>query len=216
MEGEPEVSRSYEFEPLEMLPEWPGNEEARAHDFKAGFEQDDAGVWSKFTEPEPTGGVGELCLPPSFKDFCKAGATWLRPEEYIKEIMYEKEVQRRRQEKKREFKLRKTTRKNSLMALAQHGAGEPEQQKQETELEILNKTKSAVNKDDLVPEPKVIGYEERLETEAEVQKRKEAAEKELPPTRAPRRRPHQPRELRSATQLTTPRLSRFPLMAALT
>jgi hypothetical protein len=38
MEGEPDVQRSYEFEPLEQLPEWPGNEEARAHDFKAGFE----------------------------------------------------------------------------------------------------------------------------------------------------------------------------------
>jgi len=45
MEGEPEVTRSYEFEPLEMLPEWPGNEEARAHDFKAGFEQDEDGQW---------------------------------------------------------------------------------------------------------------------------------------------------------------------------
>ena len=34
-----------------------------------------------------------------------------------------------------------------------------------------------MNKEDLVPEPKVIGYEERLETEAEVMRRKEAAEK---------------------------------------
>jgi hypothetical protein len=32
---------------------------------------------------------------------------WLRPEEYIREIMYEKEVQRRRREKKREAKLAK-------------------------------------------------------------------------------------------------------------
>jgi len=42
----------------------------------------------------------------------------MRPEEYIKEIMYEKEVLKRRQEKKREYRLRKTTRKNNLMALA--------------------------------------------------------------------------------------------------
>ena len=51
-----------------------------------------------------------------------------------------------------------------------------QQQKQETELELLNKTKSAINKDELAPEPKVIGYVERLETEAEVAKRT-AAEK---------------------------------------
>ena len=43
MEGEPEVKRTYEFEPLEMLPEWPGNEAAMANDFKAGFEQDENG-----------------------------------------------------------------------------------------------------------------------------------------------------------------------------
>ena len=68
-------------------------------------------------------------MPPSFKDFCKGQAVWLRPEEYIKEIMYEKEVQKRRQEKKREYKLRKTTRKNSLMALThQSSAGDLEQQ----------------------------------------------------------------------------------------
>jgi hypothetical protein len=33
---------------------------------------------------------------------------WMRPEEYIKEIMYEKEVSRRRQEKKREIALKKS------------------------------------------------------------------------------------------------------------
>lgn len=94
----------------------------------------------------------------------------MRPEEYIKEIMYEKEVQKRRQEKKREYRLRKTTRKNSLMALAaQASPGDVDmQQQQETELELLNKARQVINKDELVPEPKVIRYEERLETEAEV------------------------------------------------
>jgi hypothetical protein len=119
MEGEPEVNRSYDFEPLEMLPVWPGNEEAKNHDFKAGFTEDDEGNWTKFTEPEPVDGVGELHLPPSFDYFTKGEATWLRPHEYIKEIMYDKEVQKRRMEKKREYKLRKQTRKNSLMALTQ-------------------------------------------------------------------------------------------------
>lgn len=43
MEGDPEISRSYGFEPMAMWPEWPGNEEAKANDFKAGFEQDEDG-----------------------------------------------------------------------------------------------------------------------------------------------------------------------------
>lgn len=42
----------------------------------------------------------------------------MRPEEYIREILYEQEVQKRRKEKKRELKLRKATKQNSLMALA--------------------------------------------------------------------------------------------------
>jgi hypothetical protein len=179
MEGDPEIHRTYEFEPLEMLPEWPGNEAALAHDFKAGFEQDDHGNWSKFTEPAAVNGVGELYLPPSFNDFTKGNPVWMRPEEYIKEIMYEKEVHRRRQEKKREFKLRKSTRKNNLMALAQNStAEEAEKHKQEeSELEQLKKISKSVVKDELVPHPKVIASEERLETEAEVKKRKEEAEK---------------------------------------
>ena len=96
MEGEPEVERKFEFQPLEMLPEWPGNEDAKAHDFKAGLEQDENGVWSKFTEPQAENGVGEFHFPPSFNDFTKGEPQWLRPEEYIKEIMYEKEVYKRR------------------------------------------------------------------------------------------------------------------------
>lgn len=162
-----------------MLPEWPGNEAAAANDFKAGFEQDENGHWSKFTEPEAVNGLGELNLPPSFNDFTKGSTMWMRPEEYIKEIMYEKEVHRRRQEKKREFKLRKSTRKNSLVALAKNTTAEEDEKlrEEESELQQLKATSHSVVKDDLVPEPKVISSEERLETEAEVQKRKEAAEK---------------------------------------
>jgi hypothetical protein len=118
-------------------------------------------------------------LPPSFQYFTKDEPVWLRPNEYIKEIMYEKEVEKRRQEKKREFKLRKTTRKNSLMAMSQASSpGLREvQMQQETELQLLNSTRATVKKEELMPSVKVIGFEERLETEAEVSKRKEAAEK---------------------------------------
>ena len=109
LEGEPEVQRKYEFEPLAMLPEWPGNDEAKNHDFKQGFEQDADGNWIKYTEPEPIDGVGAYHLPPSFADHCKGEPNWMRPEEYIREILYEQEVQKRRKEKKRELKLRKAT-----------------------------------------------------------------------------------------------------------
>lgn len=50
-------------------------------------------------------------------------------------------------------------------------------QKQETELELLKQLRQAIIKEDLKPQPKIIASEERLETEAEVAKRKEAAEK---------------------------------------
>jgi len=89
LEGEPEVKRFFEYEPLAVLPEWPGNEEAKNHDFKAGFEQDENGNWQKFTEAEPVEGVGQIHLPPSFDYFTKGEAQWMRPEQYIREIVYE-------------------------------------------------------------------------------------------------------------------------------
>lgn len=176
LEGEPHVERSYEYEPLPVLPEWPGNEAAAAHDFKAGFEHHEDGTWSKFTEPEPINNVGKIHLPPSFGYFIKDEPMWLRPDDYIREIMFEKEVLRRRQEKKREQRLRKATRKNAILNMAT-GGDQDLQLQQETELELLRQARAVTVKEDLMPEPRVLRYEERLETEAEIQRRKEAAEK---------------------------------------
>ena len=53
-----------------MLPEWPGNEEAKAH-FKADFEASDPSTLSKHKEPEGKNGVGALYLPPSIKEFSR-------------------------------------------------------------------------------------------------------------------------------------------------
>jgi len=33
-----------------MLPDWPGNDEAKSYDFKAGFQQDENGNWNKYSE----------------------------------------------------------------------------------------------------------------------------------------------------------------------
>lgn len=65
------------------------------------------------------------------------------------------------------------------MALASNStAEEAEKYKQEeSELEQLKKISKSVVKDELVPQPRVIASEERLETEAEVKRRKEEAEK---------------------------------------
>ena len=71
LEGEPEVERHFDFEPLQMFPEWPGNEEAKNHDFKAGATQAEDGTWEQFTEPKPVDGIGEIHFPPSFNDFTK-------------------------------------------------------------------------------------------------------------------------------------------------
>ena len=60
LEGEPEVKHNYEFEPLAVLPEWPGNEEAKAKDFTEGLEQAEDGSWPQFTEEH------EYHFPPSF------------------------------------------------------------------------------------------------------------------------------------------------------
>jgi len=43
----------------------------------------------------------------------------MRPQEYIKEILYENEVQRQKTARKREIHLRKETKKISIMALSQ-------------------------------------------------------------------------------------------------
>lgn len=76
--------------------------------------------------------------------------------------MFEKEVHRRRLEKKREYKLRKQNRKTTLLALShQTSAAEEQMFKQELELEALSATKLSINKEDLHPKPKVIAYDER-------------------------------------------------------
>lgn len=42
-EGEPEIERKFDYEPLAPFPEWPGNEEAKNYDFTTGCEKDEEG-----------------------------------------------------------------------------------------------------------------------------------------------------------------------------
>ena len=36
LDGEPNPERVFDYEPMELFPEWPGNEQANAHDYNTG------------------------------------------------------------------------------------------------------------------------------------------------------------------------------------
>ena len=82
-------------------------------------------------------------LPPSFHDHFNGEPAWKRPDDYIREVLYEQEVQKRRREKKREIKLRRAMNKSSLMALTSNTsmADGEEMMKVELELEQLEKVR---------------------------------------------------------------------------
>ena len=93
-EGEPDIQRSYAYLPYPRLPEWNSNEEAKNHDFTTGCEKNEDGTFKKFEDKT------HIYFPPSFKDFEKGQYLWLRPEEYLREIAFDTEMQKRRAEKK--------------------------------------------------------------------------------------------------------------------
>lgn len=91
----PDIHRTYIYEPMPNVTEWPGNEDAKHHDFTKDAAKDENGHFVKYTDNTP------IYLPPSFKDYEKDGEIqWLRPEEYLREIAYENETQKRRMERK--------------------------------------------------------------------------------------------------------------------
>ena len=96
LEGEPEVDRQFEYEPLAPFPEWPGNEEAKAHDFATGCAKNDDG------EAQPFRDETEIFLPPSFKEFMRDKSNWLRPGEYLREILADQELTRLKAERKKQ------------------------------------------------------------------------------------------------------------------
>ena len=75
LDGEPEIERKFDYEPLAPFPEWPGNEEAKAHDFTTGCEKTEDGEVLPFKDDT------DICLPPSFAEFMRDKDHWLRPGE---------------------------------------------------------------------------------------------------------------------------------------
>lgn len=57
--------RSFDYEPLELFPEWPGNEHANTNDYTQGCSKDENGDIVPFTDEY------KIYLPPSFKEFMK-------------------------------------------------------------------------------------------------------------------------------------------------
>lgn len=68
-----------------MFKEWPGNDEAKAHDFEAEAQKDDEGLVVPFEDD------WEMHLPPSFKEFEKE-PKFLRPKEYLEQLAYDTEL----------------------------------------------------------------------------------------------------------------------------
>jgi len=99
-----------EYEPLPHFPEWPGNEAASAHDFSHKPHATDDGSDGYFIDKT------KIYLPPSFKDHMRETEFWLRPSDYIREILYEQEINKLKAERKKQSKTRKTVRKANLMA----------------------------------------------------------------------------------------------------
>ena len=119
-------------------------------------------------------------LPPSFHEFEKQEIQWLRPEEYLREIAYENEAQRRKMERKLLSKKLKMLKKQSMLSL---GNTNQTHQSAFDDLSNLSKAEKTleneppINIDELKFQMLCIAYSERLETEEEVKKRKDEAEK---------------------------------------
>ena len=96
LDGEPEIERKFDYEPLAPFPEWPGNEEAKAYDFTTGCEKTEDGDTVPFVDET------EIFLPPSFKEFMRDKNNWLRPGEYLREILADQELTRLKAERKKQ------------------------------------------------------------------------------------------------------------------
>jgi len=97
---------------------------------------------------------------------------WLRPSEYIREILYDQAMDRLKAERKKQSKIRKSVRKANLMS---HGANQDITHEQQ---EFLAKDiELYVDRDALPVHPVIMASIQRLENEEEVKKRKEEEER---------------------------------------
>lgn len=183
-EGVPKQDRHYEYLPYTDYPVWPGNQEVQAM-----CDQERAQFEELLQKEAPAEGAGsdnednmeapddklftdnhEFYLPTSFHEFERKRIRWLRPREYLYEILYEQESKKVKQEKKtarkrrtsKRFRLGSTT---SVVEATTIAGAKETPRKKKGPLRSLK-----VNY-------KVIGYQERPETDEEMKKRKDEEEK---------------------------------------
>ena len=112
-------------------------------------------------------------LPSSFHEFERKKIKWLRPKDYLYEIIYEKEAKKHKEERKvarkrrtsKRFRLGSSTNIGGEGSSTNVGGGNRTSKKRISPLKNIK-----VNY-------KVIGYQERPETEEEMKRRKEEEEK---------------------------------------
>ena len=109
-ELQPEIHRTNTYEPYANIPEWPGNDEAKNNDFTKDAVKSEDGNFAKFEDHT------KIYLPPSFTEFEKNDIHWLRPEEYLREIAYDNEFQKRKMERKLLNRKKKNLRKQSMLS----------------------------------------------------------------------------------------------------
>lgn len=98
---------------------------------------------------------------------------WLRPHDYIREIIHEQEIDKLKAEKRKQSKTRKAIRKAEMMAVT--GKDVPSISNDQQTL-LDKEIHVHVDRDSIPVNPCVIASMERLETEEEVKKRKDEAE----------------------------------------
>ena len=171
-EIQPDIQRSYLYEPYATIQEWPGNEDAKANDFSKDAHKGEDGHFAKYTDHSP------IYLPPSYQEFDKTSEIqWLRPEEYLKEVAYENEAQKRKVERKLLLNKMKKLKKQSMLSMGSTTQTAYDDLNNLSKAEKTLDKEPPINRDELHFEMLCIAYDERLETEEEVKKRKEEAEK---------------------------------------
>lgn len=154
VEGEPDIQRSYAYEPYQSFPEWNSNEEAKNHDFMSAIQKAEDGSIIKFEDKT------SIYLPPSYHEYEKNQILWLRPEEYLREIAYDNETAKRRQEKKQQIKKKKTLRKQSILSIGgQNSSSIEDNLNQLSKLNQEQKKEEGLSKEEVQFEMICISYE---------------------------------------------------------
>lgn len=118
MEEEPTVARKFQYEAMPQFALWPGNEEACNYDFTTGCEKKEDGTVVPFEDKTCV-----LHLPPSFQSFVGKGElNMLRPDAYIREVLYDEKKEALRKEKRKQLKARKNIRMQNIFSAM--GGGE--------------------------------------------------------------------------------------------